>query len=216
MLNVFESMEREVDEIKKGTKNEILQKEFDRLLEVTLADDVRNLVMHSYVENVTKKFKAKNERFSKESKDVENKSNNVDKFCDDAVVVKQKLQQQRKWLLSMKKTMFLLQRLLISNKSLLKRQKMLMMSSLNCQTEQPNSKHILKNLENTKVVFKRQLARKVDDSKVEKDQFLKEINLLRTQLENVIGKSVETTFDKPSILEKPPADKLLTKSQLQK
>ncbi|GJY16992.1 hypothetical protein Tco_0387414 [Tanacetum coccineum] len=44
-------------------------------------------------------------------------------------------------------------------------------------------------LEKTKVVLERQLARKVDDSKAEKDQFLKEINHLRTQLENLKGKS---------------------------
>ncbi|GJT53109.1 hypothetical protein Tco_0988163 [Tanacetum coccineum] len=71
-------------------------------------------------------------------------------------------------------------------------------------------------LENTKVVLERQLARKVDDSQAEKDQFLKEINHLRTQLENLKGKSVETKFDKPSILGKPPADKLLITSQLSK
>ncbi|GJS24712.1 hypothetical protein Tco_0453344 [Tanacetum coccineum] len=62
-------------------------------------------------------------------------------------------------------------------------------------------------LEKTKVVLERQLARKVDDSKAEKDQFLKEINHLRTQLENLKGKSVKTKFDKHSILGKPPADK---------
>ncbi|GJY66645.1 hypothetical protein Tco_0468883 [Tanacetum coccineum] len=53
---------------------------------------------------------------------------------------------------------------------------------------------------NMKVVLERQLARKVDDSKAEKDQFLKEINHLRNQLENLKGKYVETKFDKPSIL----------------
>ncbi|GJZ57615.1 putative reverse transcriptase domain-containing protein [Tanacetum coccineum] len=63
-------------------------------------------------------------------------------------------------------------------------------------------------LEKTKVVLERQLARKVDDSKAEKDQFLKEINHLRTQLENLKGKSVKTKFDKHLILGKPPADKL--------
>ncbi|GJR89995.1 hypothetical protein Tco_0214006 [Tanacetum coccineum] len=47
-------------------------------------------------------------------------------------------------------------------------------------------------LEKTKVVLERQLARKVDDSKAEKDRFLKEINHLRTQLENLKGKRVET------------------------
>ncbi|GJR38248.1 hypothetical protein Tco_1213932 [Tanacetum coccineum] len=71
-------------------------------------------------------------------------------------------------------------------------------------------------LENTKVVLERQLAHKVDDSKAKKDQFLKEISHLRTQLENPKGKSVETKFDKPSILGKPPADKLLITSQLLK
>ncbi|GJV08817.1 hypothetical protein Tco_1346473 [Tanacetum coccineum] len=57
---------------------------------------------------------------------------------------------------------------------------------------------------------------KVDDSKAEKDQFLKEIVHLRTQLENLKGKSVKTKFDKSLILGKPPADKLLITSQLSK
>ncbi|GJU39498.1 hypothetical protein Tco_1192455 [Tanacetum coccineum] len=43
-----------------------------------------------------------------------------------------------------------------------------------------------------------------------------EINLLRTQLENMKGKSVKTKFDEPSILGKPPADKLLINSQISK
>ncbi|GJT56358.1 hypothetical protein Tco_0991412 [Tanacetum coccineum] len=71
-------------------------------------------------------------------------------------------------------------------------------------------------LKNTKVVLERQLARKIDDSKAEKDQFLKEINHLRSQLENLKGKSVQTKFDKHSILGKPPADKLLINSQISK
>ncbi|GJU39905.1 hypothetical protein Tco_1192862, partial [Tanacetum coccineum] len=71
-------------------------------------------------------------------------------------------------------------------------------------------------LENTKVILEQQLARKVDDYKDEMDQFLKEINHLRTQLEKLKGKSVKTKFDKPLILGKPPADKLLITSQLSK
>ncbi|GJZ12608.1 hypothetical protein Tco_0547838 [Tanacetum coccineum] len=71
-------------------------------------------------------------------------------------------------------------------------------------------------LKKTKAVLERQLARKIDDSKAEKDQFLKEINHLRTQLENLKGKSVQTKFDKHSILGKPPADKLLINSQISK
>ncbi|GJR74377.1 hypothetical protein Tco_0086742 [Tanacetum coccineum] len=59
-------------------------------------------------------------------------------------------------------------------------------------------------LEKTKVVLERQLARKVDDSKAEKYRFLKEINHLKNQLENLKGKRVETKFDNFSILGKPP------------
>ncbi|GKD43584.1 hypothetical protein Tco_1268229, partial [Tanacetum coccineum] len=59
-------------------------------------------------------------------------------------------------------------------------------------------------LEKTKAVLERQLACKVDDSKAEKDRFLKEINHLRTQLENLKGKPVETKLDNSSILGKPP------------
>ncbi|GJU73174.1 hypothetical protein Tco_1264579 [Tanacetum coccineum] len=55
-------------------------------------------------------------------------------------------------------------------------------------------------LEKTKVVLERHLARKVDDSRAE----------------NLKGKSVKTKFDKPSILGKPPTDKLLITSQLSK
>ncbi|GKB34194.1 hypothetical protein Tco_0879136 [Tanacetum coccineum] len=71
-------------------------------------------------------------------------------------------------------------------------------------------------LEKMKAVLERQLARKVDDSKAEKDQFLKEINHLRTQLENLKGKSVQTKFDKHSILGKPSVNKLLINSQISK
>ncbi|GJU42839.1 hypothetical protein Tco_1195796 [Tanacetum coccineum] len=56
----------------------------------------------------------------------------------------------------------------------------------------------------------------VDDSKAEKDQFLKEIYHLKAQLENLKGKSAEIKFDKPSILGKSPADKVLINSQLSK
>ncbi|GJY85655.1 hypothetical protein Tco_0499681 [Tanacetum coccineum] len=44
---------------------------------------------------------------------------------------------------------------------------------------------------------------KVDDSKAEKDRFFKEINHLRTQLENLKGKCMETKLDNSSILGKP-------------
>ncbi|GKA28382.1 hypothetical protein Tco_0714550 [Tanacetum coccineum] len=49
MLNFFESMETEVDKTSK--KHEILQNDFDRLLEATLAIEVRNCIVH-YVEQI--------------------------------------------------------------------------------------------------------------------------------------------------------------------
>ncbi|GJU57862.1 hypothetical protein Tco_1235628 [Tanacetum coccineum] len=70
--------------------------------------------------------------------------------------------------------------------------------------------------EKTKVVPEQQLARKVDDSKAENDQFLKEMNHLITQLENLKGKSVETKLDKSLIFGKPPSDKLLINSRISK
>ncbi|GJX67965.1 hypothetical protein Tco_0303692 [Tanacetum coccineum] len=70
--------------------------------------------------------------------------------------------------------------------------------------EQLNLRRILKKLESTKVVLERQLSHKIDDSKAKKDQFLKEINHLRTQLENLKGKRVETKLDNSLILGKPP------------
>ncbi|GJY56844.1 hypothetical protein Tco_0455959 [Tanacetum coccineum] len=48
MLNIFKSMERKIDRTSKN--NEILQIKIDQLLEANIANDVRNLVMQSYVE----------------------------------------------------------------------------------------------------------------------------------------------------------------------
>nr|GEZ47289.1 hypothetical protein [Tanacetum cinerariifolium] len=82
MLNIFESMKRKVDRTSK--KNEILQNKIDQLLEENIANDVRNLVMKSYVKI---KNKEEIERFSKESKD-------GDKFCNEVVEVNEKLSKQ--------------------------------------------------------------------------------------------------------------------------
>ncbi|GJY96787.1 hypothetical protein Tco_0513697, partial [Tanacetum coccineum] len=79
---IEESMESKVDRTSK--KNEILQNKIDKLLEAYIANDVKNLVMQSYVEI---KKNEELERFSKESKDSE-------KFCNDVVEVKEKLSKQ--------------------------------------------------------------------------------------------------------------------------
>nr|GEV93964.1 hypothetical protein [Tanacetum cinerariifolium] len=65
-------------------ENENFQNKIVQLLEANIANDVRNLVMHSYMEI---KNKEEIERFSKESKD-------GDKFCNVVVEVKEKLSKQ--------------------------------------------------------------------------------------------------------------------------
>ncbi|GKE09791.1 hypothetical protein Tco_1413342 [Tanacetum coccineum] len=79
MLNIFESMERKVDRTSK--KNENFQYKIDQLLDANIANDVKIIVMQSYVEI---KNNEEIERFSNESKD-------GDKFCNDVVEVKEML-----------------------------------------------------------------------------------------------------------------------------
>ncbi|GKB80027.1 hypothetical protein Tco_0946922 [Tanacetum coccineum] len=78
MLDIFALMERKVE--KQSEKDKICQNKIDQLLKANIANDVRNLVMQSYVEI---KNKEEIERFSKESKD-------GDKFCNDVVEVNEK------------------------------------------------------------------------------------------------------------------------------
>ncbi|GJY31734.1 hypothetical protein Tco_0415229 [Tanacetum coccineum] len=86
MKEVFVLMESDLDETLK--QNELLK---DQLLEVTLAEDVKNLVINSCVEIGNKNFQDEIERFSKESKDVSNEGKTIDMFCDDAFDVTQEL-----------------------------------------------------------------------------------------------------------------------------
>ncbi|GKE88939.1 hypothetical protein Tco_1566414, partial [Tanacetum coccineum] len=81
---------------------------------------------------------------------------------------------------------------------------LLIMKILILKQRTAKSEAYFEKLKKTKVVLERQLAHKVDDSKAEKDRFLKEINHLRTQLENLKGKRVETKLDNSSILGKLP------------
>ncbi|GJX69384.1 hypothetical protein Tco_0305111 [Tanacetum coccineum] len=67
MLNVFESMESEVDETSK--KHEILQNKIDHLLEATLANEVRNCVVHSVEQIENEKLREEIEKISNDSKD---------------------------------------------------------------------------------------------------------------------------------------------------
>ncbi|GJW74908.1 hypothetical protein Tco_0134278 [Tanacetum coccineum] len=347
MKDVFVSVENDLDETLK--QNEFLK---DRLLEASLAEDVKNLVITSCVEIRNKDLHDEIERISKESKDVSNESKTADTVCNDAFEVTQELskrivelekdlskfeaksiafeialqhksrennslktlqKENENFMASLQienahlkqtyKDLFeSVQRSKVENQcdevkvkdnfdeietknieleyrvaTLIKENEHLKLTYKNLfdsikksrvqtktsnvtQNEAENLKsqlfefaetkfsnilekieifkkspgekqHLLlskrahkttkfevyfEKLEKTKVVLERQLARKVDDSKAEKDQFLNEINHLRNQLENLKGKSVETKFDKSSILGKPPFDKHLINSQISK
>ncbi|GJV82158.1 hypothetical protein Tco_1518028 [Tanacetum coccineum] len=82
MLNIFESMERKVNRTSK--KNENFQYKIDQLLDANIANDVKIIVMQSYVEI---KNNEEIERFSNESKE-------GDMFCNVVVEVKEKLSKQ--------------------------------------------------------------------------------------------------------------------------
>nr|GEW81259.1 hypothetical protein [Tanacetum cinerariifolium] len=86
MKYVFVSMENDLDETLK--QNELLK---DRLLEASLAEDIKNLVITSYVEIRNKDLHDETERISKESKDVSNASKTADAVCNDAFEVTQEL-----------------------------------------------------------------------------------------------------------------------------
>ncbi|GKA80631.1 hypothetical protein Tco_0787323 [Tanacetum coccineum] len=86
MEDVFDSVENDLDETFK--QNEFLK---DRLLEASLAEDIKNLVITSCVEIRNKDLHDEIERISKESKDVSNESKTADTVCNDAFEVTQEL-----------------------------------------------------------------------------------------------------------------------------
>ncbi|GKA94902.1 hypothetical protein Tco_0816940 [Tanacetum coccineum] len=187
-------MENDLDETLK--QNEFLK---DRLLEASLAGDVKNLVITSCVEIRNKDLHDEIERISKESKGVSNESKTADtaKSIAFEVALQHKPQENNSLKTLQKENENFMASLQIENAHLKQTYKDLL-------SRFKETAKFEAYFEKTKVVLERQLARKVDDSKAEKDRFLKEINHLRTQLENLKGKRVETKFDNSSILGKPP------------
>ncbi|GJU36994.1 hypothetical protein Tco_1185348 [Tanacetum coccineum] len=86
MKYVFVSMENDLDETFK--QNDLLKY---RLLEASLAEDIKNLVITSCVEIRNKDLHEEIDRISKESKDVSNESKTADTVCNDAFEVTQEL-----------------------------------------------------------------------------------------------------------------------------
>ncbi|GJR04399.1 hypothetical protein Tco_0527383 [Tanacetum coccineum] len=86
MKDVFVSVENDLDETFK--QNELLK---DQLLEASLAEDIKNLVITSCVEIRNKDLHDETERISKESKDVSNESKTADTVCNDAFEVTHEL-----------------------------------------------------------------------------------------------------------------------------
>ncbi|GJV50957.1 hypothetical protein Tco_1446698 [Tanacetum coccineum] len=89
MKDVFVSVENDLDETFK--QNELLK---DQLLEASLAEDIKNLVITSYVKIKNKDLHNETEIISKESKDVSNESKIADTVCNDAFEVTQVLSQR--------------------------------------------------------------------------------------------------------------------------
>ncbi|GJV59797.1 hypothetical protein Tco_1465897 [Tanacetum coccineum] len=221
----------------------------DQLLEASLAEDIKNLVITSCVEIRNKDLHDETERISKESKDVSNESTTADTVCNDAFEVTQELSKRIIELekdLSKFKAKSIAFEIALQHKSRVESnecvksklrkkwqhwEKLNAFDKENCDFESKviHLKKIIaqkskdfddvnlelsnrtakfeayfEKLEKIECYSEHNLARKVDDSKAEKDQILKEINHLRTQLENLKGKRVETKFDNSSILGKPP------------
>ncbi|GKF33129.1 hypothetical protein Tco_0106329 [Tanacetum coccineum] len=86
MKDVFVSVENDLDETLK--QNELLK---DQILEASLAEDVKNLVITFCVEIRNKDLHDEIERILKESKDVSNESKTSDTVCNDAFEVTQEL-----------------------------------------------------------------------------------------------------------------------------
>ncbi|GJZ08382.1 hypothetical protein Tco_0542665 [Tanacetum coccineum] len=86
MKDVFVLVENDLDETFK--QNELLKY---RLLEASLTEDIKNLVITSCVEIRIKDLHDEIERISKESKDVLTESKKADTACNDAFEVTQEL-----------------------------------------------------------------------------------------------------------------------------
>ncbi|GJV80686.1 hypothetical protein Tco_1516556 [Tanacetum coccineum] len=86
MKDAFEQNDVYLDEIE--NQNDLLK---DQLLEASLTEDIKNLVITSCVEIRNKDLHDEIERISKKSKDVSNESKTVDTACNDAFEVKQEL-----------------------------------------------------------------------------------------------------------------------------
>nr|GEY52696.1 reverse transcriptase zinc-binding domain-containing protein [Tanacetum cinerariifolium] len=86
MKDVFVLVENDLDE--PLTQNEFLK---DRLLEASLAEDIKNLVITSCVEIRNKNLHDETERISNELKDVSNESKTADTVCNNAFEVTQEL-----------------------------------------------------------------------------------------------------------------------------
>ncbi|GJR88060.1 hypothetical protein Tco_0212071 [Tanacetum coccineum] len=69
MLNIFESMEQKVNG--KSSKENILQNDIDRLLEVSLTNEIRNYVLISVEKQKNELLKAELKKSSSDSKDIQ-------------------------------------------------------------------------------------------------------------------------------------------------
>ncbi|GKE89226.1 hypothetical protein Tco_1566701, partial [Tanacetum coccineum] len=86
--NLFQMDIIEMKDVFESTESELLK---DQLLEASLAEDIKNLVITSCVEIRNKDLHDETERISKDSKDVSNERKIADTVCNDSFEVTQEL-----------------------------------------------------------------------------------------------------------------------------
>ncbi|GJU91407.1 hypothetical protein Tco_1303830 [Tanacetum coccineum] len=180
MKDVFVSVENDLDETFK--QNELLK---DQLLEASLAEDIKNLVITSCVEIRNKDLHDETERISKESKDVSNESKTADTVCNDAFEVTQELSKR---IVELEKDLSKFEAKSIAFEIALQHKSRENNSLKTLQKENENFMASLQ-IENAHL---KQTYKDLFDS------------VQRTQLENLKRRRMETKLDNSSILRKPP------------
>ncbi|GJX54744.1 hypothetical protein Tco_0283113 [Tanacetum coccineum] len=208
MKDVFESTESKLNDLEK--QNELLK---DQLLEASLAEDIKNLVITSCMEIMNKDLHDEIDRISKESNDVTNESKTADTDCNDAFGVTQELSKR---IVELEKDLSKFEAKSIAFEIALQHKSRENNSLKTIQKENENfmaslqleNAHLKQNYKDLFESVQRTAKFEAYFEKLEKMKVVLERQLAR--------KFVKTKFDKHSILGKPPADKLLINSQISK
>ncbi|GJY51039.1 hypothetical protein Tco_0441886 [Tanacetum coccineum] len=183
MNDVFVSVENDLDETFK--QNELLK---DRSLDASLTESHREMSQKNVLEKDLFKIEAKSIAFEIALQHKSRENNSLKTVQKENENFMASLQLENAHLKQTYKDLFEpVQRSKIDEleKVLTQQTKDFNAVKLELSNRTAKFKAYFEKLEKTKVFLERQLARKVDDSKVEKDQFLKKMNHLISQLVNL-------------------------------